>query len=238
MIFAPPRHSKSEFASVRFPAWCIGRHPDWQIISTSYGDLLAGGFGGEVLNLVRSHEFRRLFPCTTLRRDTQSKSEWRTDQGGVFHAAGTGGSTTGKGAHLFGIDDPIKTREEADSITHRDKLWRWYWGVARTRLMPGGRIVLMMTRWHEDDLAGRLLKSVAEPWEVLELKALTKTDDGEQALWTEWYPETELKRLREQLVEAGRSREWTAQYQQEPVAESGAYFLREWVGGRGGGGKI
>jgi hypothetical protein len=229
MICAPPRHTKSELASVRLPGWHIGRNPTHQIIGASYGDDLAVEFGGDVISLVRSPRYQALFPGFSLRKDSRSKSSWKTEAGGRYHAVGIGGAITGKGAHRLIIDDPIKTRDEADSPAHREKVWRWYWAEARPRLMPGGCILIMQTRWHEDDLAGRLLKMSSEQWEVLSLPAISANENGEEhALWPEWYPLDDLQLLRKQLSEAKRSREWFAQYMQQPTAEEGVFFLRKW----------
>lgn len=144
MIFAPPRHSKSELASRRFPAWYLGKHPDRQIITASYGDILAADIGADVRDIVRDPWYQNIFPGTHLRADTKAAGRWRTEEGGIYIATGIGGAITGRGAHIFIVDDPIKNREDADSKRKRDIAWRWYMGVAHMRLMPGGAIVLMM----------------------------------------------------------------------------------------------
>jgi len=227
MIFAPPRHSKSELASRRFPAWYLGRHPDRQIITASYGDVLATDIGADVRDLVRDPWYRNIFPNTTLRVDTTASGRWRTNQGGIYVAAGIGGPIVGRGAHLAVIDDPIKSRADADSQRKRDVAWRWYMGDLITRLMPGAAVVLMMTRWHEDDLAGRAIE--AEKWTVLTLPAIeNENTPNEKALWPAWYPLKSLHRTKDTMAAGGRLREWSAQYQQHPVAEQGTYIKREW----------
>lgn len=223
MIFAPPRHSKSELASKRFPAWYLGRNPSRQIIACSYNDELATDFGRSVRNLVAEDEYRDIFPGVTLATDSAAAGRWHTSAGGVYISAGVGSGITGRGASLLIIDDPIKNREEADSETVREKVWRWYTSTAFTRLMPDGVVTLMTTRWHEDDLAGRALQS--ESWEVVELQAVADEDTPqERALWPEWYP---LERLKEIRSVVGH-RDWTALYQQRPCAEQGTYMRREW----------
>ena len=179
MIFCPPRHSKSELASRRFPAWFLGRHPGNQIICCSYGDDLAHEFGRDVRNIVAGDEFSRVYPTVSLAPDSQAANRWKTAQGGSYLAAGVGSGITGRGAHVLLIDDPHKDRAEANSQTVRDGIWNWYRSTAYTRLMPGGAIVLIQTRWHEDDLAGRLLQAQengGDRWEVVSLPALAGDD--------------------------------------------------------------
>jgi predicted phage terminase large subunit-like protein len=144
-----------------------------------------------------------------------------TNRGGTYVAAGVGTAVTGRGANIALIDDPFKDREEADSERRRDTVWDWYRSTLYTRLMPGGAIVLIQTRWHEDDLAGRLLEHEGSQWDVLELPAL-HPDRG--ALWPEWYDETALLRIKETIG----PREWSALYQQQPQPDDGTFFQRQW----------
>lgn len=227
MIFAPPRHTKSELASRRFPAWYLGRNPGRQLITATYSGEFATDFGREVKQIVGSSEYQALFPGVKLADDSQAKGRWHTTDNGVYVAVGVGGPITGRGAHLALIDDPIKNRQEADSETIRDSVWKWYTSTLRTRLMPGGAIVLVLTRWHEDDLAGRLLeaaKNGGEQWKVVELPAIRTVDGEERALWPEWYPLKELHGIRS----AVGARDWLALYQQQPTADDGTFFKREW----------
>ena len=220
MIFMPPRHGKSELASKRFPAWCLGRKPNRQIIAASYNSDLANDFGRNVRNLVAEPEFGQVFPGVTLAPDSQAAMRMNTNHGGTYVAAGVGTAVTGRGAHIALIDDPFKDREEADSERRRELVWDWYRSTLYTRLMPGGAIVLIQTRWHEDDLAGRLLEQDAEQWDVLELPAI---DDG-RALWPEWYDIDALERIKATIG----PREWSALYQQQPQPDEGTFFKREW----------
>ena len=223
MIFMPPRSGKSELASRRFPAWCLGRNPRRQIICASYSTDLAVDFGRDVRNLVGSPEYKVIFPDVELAEDSQAANRWHTNHGGSYIAAGVGASITGRGADLLNIDDPIKDRREADSKLVKDQLWAWFRSTAYTRLMPKAAIVLIQTRWAEDDLAGRIQNQKGEKWEVIEFPAINR--DGE-ALWPERYPLHELERTRAVVGE----REFSALYQQRPMPEEGTFFKRDWFG--------
>lgn len=224
MIFMPPRHGKSELASKRFPAWCLGKSPRRQIIAASYNSDLANDFGRNVRNIVDEPEFRQVFPDVSLATDSHAANRMNTNHGGAYVAAGVGTAVTGRGAHIALIDDPFKDREEADSERRRELVWDWYRSTLFTRLMPGGAIVLIQTRWHEDDLAGRLLESESD-WDVLDLPAIS--DDG-KALWPEWYDVPALERIKATVG----AREWSALYQQKPQPDEGTFFqrggLKEW----------
>jgi predicted phage terminase large subunit-like protein len=223
MIFAPPRHTKSELASRRFPAWYLGKHPDRQLITTTYAGEFAQDFGRDVRSIVDSSEYRNLFDVR-LAADSAARGRWHTDAGGVYFAVGVGGPITGRGAHLALIDDPVKNRQDAESQLIRDQIWHWYTSTLYTRLMPGGAIVLICTRWHEDDLAGRLLEQAertGEKWKIINLPAIK--DDG-TALWPEWFPLESLQRTKQTIG----PRDWLSLYQQTPTAETGTYFSREW----------
>lgn len=232
MIFAPPRHTKSELASRRFPAWYMGRHPDHQLITATYAAEFAQDFGREVRGIVSSDDFARIFPGVQLADDSQARGLWHTTAGGVYVSVGVGGPITGRGAHIALIDDPVKNRQDADSEVLRNSVWKWYTSTLRTRLMPGGAIVLVLTRWHEDDLAGRLLDAAehgGEQWETVTLPAVAEADDvmgrsPGDALWPEWYPVEELDRIKA----AVGARDWSALYQQQPVPDTGGQFERSW----------
>jgi predicted phage terminase large subunit-like protein len=230
MVFMPPRHGKSEKTSKRFPAWYLGRNPKRQIIAASYNSDLATDFGREVKGILSSPEFGDVFGDVTLRQDSRASDRMNTSQGGAYFAVGVGTATTGRGAHLGLIDDPFKDREDADSENQREKVWNWYRSTFYTRLMPGGAIVLVQTRWHEDDLAGRLLAQDGTiegggQWTVLDLPAIDKQGN---ALWPEWYDTTALKRIEDTIG----PREWSALYQQKPQPDDGTYFRREYFDGR------
>lgn len=226
MVFMPPRHGKSEKTTKRFPSWYLGRNPKRQIISSSYNSDLATDFGREVKGIISSPEFADVFGNVGLRADSRAADRMNTNHGGAYFAVGVGTATTGRGAHLGIIDDPFKDREDADSETQREKVWNWYRSTFYTRLMPGGAIVLVQTRWHEDDLAGRLLEQDGRiedggQWTVLELPAI---NEGGEALWPEWYPVPVLERIKRTVG----PREWSALYQQKPQPDEGTFFKREY----------
>jgi hypothetical protein len=220
MIFTPPRHGKSELVSKRFPAWYLGRNPHKQIISASYGADLANDFGRDVRNIVSDNSFQVLFPGVKLAEDSQAKNRWHTNYGGSYVAAGVGSPITGRGADILNIDDPVKDRADAESETVRNNIWNWYTSTAYTRLMPGGSVILTMTRWHEDDLAGRLLRKQqddGDQWDVLCLPAI---DEHGRALWPERYDEEELNKKRNAIG----NRDFESLYQQNPKPDGSSFF--------------
>jgi predicted phage terminase large subunit-like protein len=224
MVNMPPRHGKSELASRRFPAWLLGINPEIEIVVASYNADKAREFGYEVRDIVRSSEYRALFPNVGLKQDSKAADRWNTDAGGSFRAVGIGTALTGRGADVLLIDDPIKDDEEADSELRRERIWAWYSSVAYTRLSAGGRVIVIQTRWHEDDLTGRLLTEQAkggDKWTVLELPAISS--DG-RALWPDRFPVEYLKRIKRVTL----PRHWSALYQQRPAPEEGAYFKKDW----------
>jgi len=227
MIFMPPRHGKSELASILFPAWYIGRNPQAKVIAASYSSELAQDFGYQVRNHINDKAFQSVFN-TTLKDDSKAKNNWRTDQGGHYLAVGAGGAVTGRGSDLLIIDDPVKNREEADSAVYREKIYRWYTSTAYTRLHKGGRIVLIQTRWHDSDLAGRLLKENPNEWTVLSFPAIATQQeecrDVGEPLWEDKYDLEALLRIKENVKE-----DWSPLYQQEPIDTTNTEFKPEWI---------
>jgi predicted phage terminase large subunit-like protein len=225
IICMPPRHGKSELASRRFPSFYMGRNAGKQIIAASYNSDLSNDFGREVRNIVDSVEFGALFKVS-LAQDSKAANRWHTDAGGMYVAAGVGTAITGRGADILLIDDPFKDRKEADSELQRKTVWDWYTSTAYTRLMPGGAIIVINTRWHDDDLTGRLLaeqETGGDKWDVLSLPAIA--DDG-AALWPAWYPIERLEQIRGVLP----ARDWNSLYQQNPIPDDGDYFKAGWFG--------
>lgn len=224
MLLVPPRHGKSELASVRFPAFYLGRQPHKQFISVSASADLAGDFGRNVRNIIGSPEYRALFD-TRLAEDSQAKGKWHTSAGGIYYSIGIEGGVLGRGGDIILIDDPYANMKEALSELERKNVWDWYTGTAYNRLQPGGAIVLINHRMHEDDLSGRLLAQQAaggDKWEVVQLPAINR--DGE-ALWPAAYPITALERIRRN----SQTRDWSALFMQNPSPEDGDYFKAEWL---------
>lgn len=224
MLLVPPRHGKSELASKRFPAFYLGRQPHKQFLSVSATAELAADFGRDVRNIIGSPEYRSVFEDIKLAEDSQAKGKWHTEDGGIYYAVGIGGSILGRGGDVLLIDDPYSSMEDALSEVTRKNVWEWYTGTAYNRLMPGGAIVVINHRMHEDDLSGRLLAQQAaggDRWEVVELPALT---DGE-ALWPDAYPVEALERIRRNT----QARFWSALYLQNPTPDEGSYWKRDWI---------
>jgi predicted phage terminase large subunit-like protein len=231
MLFMPPRHGKSTLASVAFPAWHLGRHPDHEFISCSYSGSLAMGFSRKVRQLLREPTYKTAFQ-TRLDKDSQSAEAWLTTGGGGYVAAGVGGGITGKGAHVLVIDDPVKNREDAESQNNRDANWDWYTSTAYTRLAPGGGVLVILTRWHDDDLAGRLLKAGAEggdEWTVVKYPAIAEEDEEFRVKGDALHAERYNVESLQQIKRAVGPRDWSALYQQNPVADDGDYFSRQMI---------
>jgi predicted phage terminase large subunit-like protein len=231
MLFMPPRHGKSTLASIAFPAWHLGRNPKHEFISCSYSGSLAIGFSRKVRGLLREPNYQTAFK-TRLNQESQSAEAWLTTEGGGFVAAGVGGGITGKGAHVLVIDDPVKNREDAESANSRENAWDWYTSTAYTRLAPGGGVLVILTRWHDDDLAGRLLLQEAQggdKWEVVSYPAIANEDEkyrkAGEPLHAARYDVKALKGIRG----AVGPRDWEALYQQNPVADDGDYFTRDMI---------
>ena len=232
MLFMPPRHGKSTLASVAFPAWHLGRHPDHEFISCSYSGSLAMSFSRKVRQLLREPVYKNVFEKSRLDKDSQSVESWQTTQGGGYVAAGVGGGITGKGANVLVIDDPVKNREDAESDNNRAATWDWYTSTAYTRLSPGGGILVILTRWHDDDLAGRLLKQAedgADQWEVIRYPAIAEIDENFRKQGESLHPERYNVDALEQIRKAIGPRDWSALYQQNPVSDEGDYFSRDMI---------
>ena len=228
IINMPPRHTKSEFASYLLPAWFLGKFPHKKVIQTSHTAELAVGFGRKVRNLVDSEAYKRIFPAVELQTDSKAAGRWNTNFGGDYFAIGVGGAVTGKGADILVIDDPHSEQEAAIGAYNPevyDKVYEWYTSGPRQRLQPGGSIVIVMTRWSQRDLTAQVLKAAAsrggEEWEVIEFPAILPSGTP---LWPEFWSQTELEALREELP----SSKWMAQYQQQPTSETNAIVKREW----------
>lgn len=232
ILCAPPRHGKTHLTSVLAPAWGIGEFPDLEVILTSYGASLAQDVSVDCRNLLETygrHDFG-----IEIAQDRRSSARWRVayHKGGM-RAAGVGGPITGRGANLGIIDDPIKNWEEAHSPVHRERIWNWYRTTFSTRLEPGATTIIMLTRWHDDDLAGRLIREQGRVedggrWREIRIPAIAEEQDplgrkpGE-ALWPERWSAAALEERRQRLS----SYEWDALFQQRPQPATGSLFKRK-----------
>jgi len=227
IINMPPRHTKSEFASFLLPAWMVGRNPKLKIIQATHTGELAVRFGRKAKTLIDSDEYHKIFE-TRLREDSQAAGRWETAQGGEYFAAGVGGAITGRGADLLIIDDP-HSEQDAMSATAMESAYEWYTSGPRQRLQPGGKIIVVMTRWSTKDLTGKLLahqkEAKSDKWDVVEFPALLDTGTKkERPVWPEYWKMSELEIVKATLP-VGK---WNAQWMQQPTSEEGAIIKREW----------
>ncbi len=226
LVAMPPGSAKSTYCSVLLPGWWLRRHPGHSIIAACHTEALAHWFGRRARALVAEHAATL---GLRLARDERAAGQWSVEDGGGYFAAGVRGPIVGRRADLVLIDDPVKSHAEADSAAARDGLWQWLQADLMPRLKPGGRIVLVMTRWHEDDLGGRLLAG-GEQWRTLCLPALAEAEDplgrapGEP-LWPEWEDAASLARKRRAVGE----RMWHALFQQRPRPDAGTLFRPEQI---------
>lgn len=229
MLFMPPRHGKSQLATKNFPAWYLGRNPDKEVITASYSGDLAVEFGGKTRDIVSSSIYKKVFN-TRLKKTEMAKDKWSTTKNGSYISVGIGGAIAGRGANILLVDDPIKNFEEAGSQTYRDKVWDWFLSTAYTRLEPNGVVIVILTRWHLDDLAGRILahsefkkitKVIKFPCIAMEDEKFRKKDE---VLWPEKY---NLKEMEQEKVIQG-SMNWASLYQQEPILSENQEFKHGW----------
>ncbi len=235
IVTMPPRHGKSELVSVLFPAWCFIRNSSEHIIVASYALGLASRMNRECQRILSSDNFTNLFPEITFAKDTEPgaiRTNERFDVvgGGHYVAAGVGGGITGVGATIGIIDDPVKNSEEADSKVYREKAWEWYTTTFTTRFERGAVEVICQTRWHEDDLTGRILERKKNGTETINLPAICEKPEEHrnigEALWPAWYSR---EWLLEKQAENG-SRAWNALYQQRPAPDEGSIIKKAWFG--------
>ena len=224
IVNMPPRHTKSEFASFLFPAFMMGINPKLKIIQTTHTAELAYRFGRKVRNLMGTGEYKNVFENVNLSADSKAAGRWETNYGGEYFAAGVGGAITGRGADLLIIDDP-HSEQDALSETAMDSAYEWYTSGPRQRLQPGGRILIVMTRWSTKDLTGQLMRAQTEPkadqWEVVEFPAILPSNEP---IWPQYWKLEELESVKASLTE----QKWQAQWQQNPVSEEGSIIKREW----------
>jgi predicted phage terminase large subunit-like protein len=239
IINLPPRHGKTELASKKFLAWVVGRNPAKSTIFGTYNEKFSQDIGRAVRDIMLSQPYAQVFPNTVLKSDSKASDRLETTAGGILAFVGRGGTTTGRGGDLLVIDDPIKDRMEADSPTIRDTLWTWFTQVIASRLMDEtGRILLIQTRWHQDDLIGRLTdphNSYYDPmeahdWRIIDLPALAAEDKDPlkrqvgDALWPSRFGKEYLESLQRRDV-----RGFSALYQGRPSPAGGTFFSVDWL---------
>ena len=232
----PPRHGKSQLVSIMFPAWFLGRNPDKKVMMVSHTTDLAVDFGRKVRNLINTEQYREIFPTVALAQDSKSAGRWNTSVGGEYYACGIGSALAGRGAHLLLVDDP---HSEQDVINGNfevfDKAYEWFTFGARTRLMPAGKVAIIQTRWHMDDLTGRVVRDMgqnerSDQYEVVEFPAILDVTNKktkkvvQKPLWPEFFDLEALLRTKASMP----AFQWNAQYQQQPTAEEAALIKREW----------
>jgi predicted phage terminase large subunit-like protein len=241
MINLPPRGGKSRLATQLFPAWALGKYPELEFMVTSYSADLASKFGLATKDIMNDDKYQAIFPGIKLRKDVKSKSDWKVNQGGGYKAVGVGGSLTGRGTHCAIVDDPIKNREEAESKLMRDKVYDWYTSTLYTRLQGHGAVIIILTRWHSDDLAGKLLYEdeqrrergeQTEDWEILKFPALATHDEdwGEgitrkegDVLWPRFFDKEKIAQTKDTVG----IYDFAALYQQDPVLAETQEFKEE-----------
>lgn len=237
ILTVPPRHGKSELATKKFPAWMLGKHPEWPVMVASYSGDLAVDFGHGTREIMQSSSYQEIFK-TRLRLDTQAKGKWMTKEGGGYTAAGAGGAITGKGFKIGIVDDIFKNREEAESDVIRDSRWDWYRSTFYTRQEGNTAIIIIGTRWHTDDIIGRIIAKQAEDeankeeeydkWTLIEFPAIATKDEqfrkkGE-ALWPDKFSLSKLKKTANTLGPY----EFSALYQCSPITSENQEFREEW----------
>jgi len=242
ILSIPPRHGKSQLASIYFPSWALGKYPKLKFILTTYGAELSEEIGMKTRDVIATESYQNIFPDTQLRDDTKSKAKWMTKQDGSYTAVGIGGAITGKGGDVIIIDDPHKDRAAAESEVDRKTVWDYYRSTLYSRLEGFGTIIVIMQRWRDDDLVGLLLEedakikqedpSKAENWQVINFPAIAEDDEYSpsgtllrikgEALWPSKYPVEFLNLIRQQSPYF-----WSSQYQQNPISAETAEFKKE-----------
>lgn len=228
-IFMPPGSAKSTYASILFASWYMARFPSHALIAASHTDELAHRWGRRVRNLVNGNSN---ILGIGLSADSGAQGRWETSGGGEYYASGVGGNIAGRRADLAIIDDPLRSREDAESELIRDKQWEWYLADVRPRLKPGAKMVLIQTRWHEDDLAGRILALEAQDWRIASLPAEAEENDPLGRKPGEWLwgdDEYGYAGVLEREKKTQTPRNWISLYQQRPAPEDGDYFKKEWL---------
>jgi len=242
MVFLPPRSSKSVLCSKLFPAWYIGRHPEHEILTVSHSDQLSSDFGRSVRDVVSTEEFQKIFRGVQLRSDVRAAGKWKTNQGGMYYAAGVRSQIAGRGAHIAILDD-VMSEEDSYSEAGRRYVKEWYPAGLRTRIMPNGSILIINTRYHYDDLCGWLLKQEENagdydiiPWDVVKIPAWLDEEAAELlelpvggSYFPEWKPDSVLRIDEHEIKASNGSKYWNSLYMQDPTPEEGGLIKKKWL---------
>lgn len=243
MVFMPPRHGKSELVSRYFPAWAMGHNPNLTMIAASYSSDLSSQMNRDVQRIIDNPFYSRVFEGVGLFgkniRTVANGSYLRNSDifeivghRGIYRSAGVGGGITGMGADILNIDDPVKNAQEANSSTVREGIWDWYTNDAYTRLAPGGGVMLTMTRWHVDDLAGRLLAKMksgeGDQWRVINFPAIASADEAHRKKGEPLHPERWSLKFLEAIKKTVGEYTWSALYQQSPTIPGGSIIKKDW----------
>lgn len=229
-VSIPPRHGKSHLVSTLFPAWFLGKFPEKKVLMVSHTGDLAVDFGRKVRNIIADPRYSAVFPGIQLSADSKSAGRWATNRGGEYFATGVGAALAGRGADLLLVDDPHSEQDLLNgNFDELEKTYQWFAFGARTRLMSEGKIAVIHTRWHEDDLIGHLIKdginnNKADQYEVFEFPAIMDTVSGPKALWPEKFDLEALERTKASMP----TFQWNAQYMQNPTGEQGSIIQRDW----------
>lgn len=228
MVNMPPGSAKSSYSSVVAPTYFMGKKPERLILGVSAVSELAEHFSRRVRNIVASAAYKALWGFG-VSADSSAADRWDNERGGGYFAAGVGKAIPGRRADIGLIDDPVKNREAADSDRQRETDWQWYLNDFLPRLKPRAPQVVVMTRWHEDDLGGRILEREAHKWRVVSLPMIAGANDPlgrnpGDLLWPEWFTPEMVERAQMDM------RSWNALYQQNPVPDDGSYFKSDWFG--------
>jgi predicted phage terminase large subunit-like protein len=248
MVFLPPRSTKSVICSKLFPAWYIGRHAFHEMLSISHSDELASDFGRAVRDIVKHDLYKAIFPETTLRADVRAAGKWQTNQNGIYIAAGVRSQIAGRGGHIALLDD-VMSEEDAFSPAGRRYIKEWYPAALFTRLMPNGAVVIINTRYHEDDICGWLLEmekkqqkeALVNPtveldnWDVVRIPAWLDEPAAEllgmpvgSSYFPEWKPDDLLLKTEIEIKSQNGSKYWQSLYMQDPVPDEGGLIKKEW----------
>ncbi|NBW13565.1 MAG: terminase [Caulobacteraceae bacterium] len=238
IVCMPPRHLKSESISVRFPLWCLLNNPSWEVIVSTYGSSLSERLSRRARSLMSEQYVQTLWPLARVDPNHFSVKEWKVFFGKnystptTYKAVGRGGSLTGSGAHILICDDLIKDQAEADSPKVRDDMWHWFNSVARTRLTPGGGIIIVNTRWHKDDITGRLIaeseNKSGDTWEILNFPAIAEEDEEFRKMGEALHPQRFDVEALLKMKRALPNRWWDSLYQQRPASAGGEILKARW----------